>query len=323
MTSQKASQSIRLILARRAGFCRGVSRAVSEAYRLSEPELISASVLYMYGEIIHNTGVVNALLERGIVLAHDIESIPQGARVLIRAHGISPQERSKMQGRDLEIIDCTCGYVHRIHLLVRKAVHAGKTVIIVGNPNHPEVRGISGEAGDRFYVLSDPEEVNLLPAIEGNVIVVAQTTWSVEKFKQICKKLEKVIATIEIFDTICSATLARQEEVAEIAHSADLMIIIGAANSSNTLKLVDLSRDICPKTYLVQNPGEVEGILVSREYPVSVIGLSSGASAPEDLIDSVRQRIIDYYTANGRKVSCEYNKQAESNMIGNRFRDTY
>ncbi|NLZ56115.1 MAG: 4-hydroxy-3-methylbut-2-enyl diphosphate reductase [Clostridiaceae bacterium] len=323
MTPQNTFQPIRLILARRAGFCRGVNRAVSEAYRLSEPELISALPLYMYGEIIHNSGVVNALLERGIVLAHDIGSIPQGARVLIRAHGISPQERSQMQRRDLEIIDCTCGYVHRIHLLVREAAHAGKTVIIVGNPNHPEVRGISGEADDRFYILSDPEEVDLLPPLEKNVIVVAQTTWSVEKFRQICKKLEKMITTIEIFDTICSATLARQEEVAEIAHSADLMMIIGAANSSNTLKLVDLSRAVCPKTYLVQNPSEVEGILANSEHPISVIGLSSGASAPEDLIDSVRQRIIDYYTANRRKISCEYNKQAKSNMIGNRFRNTY
>lgn len=286
-------------LAKHAGFCSGVAHAVKMAEELLHrgQEFGQEVPFYMYGELIHNHIVVDRFLEKGVKLVGSVAEIPQHAVVLIRAHGITPQEMEEMRAKSLQIVDCTCGYVQRIHRIVKKAYEEQKKIIIIGSANHPEIIGINGEAENTGIIVSNLHEVEEVLASrispEDDVVVVSQTTFSVETHKKICELLRKQIAKLELFGTICMATENRQREAFALAEQSDAMIVIGSKGSSNTMKLLDTCSDACGDTYLVEHPDDIDRLLREKLRPGMRVGVSAGASSPESIIREVIHRMSE------------------------------
>ena len=213
-------------MARHAGFCFGVRRAVETAER-------SAPAVTL-GPIIHNPQVVEQLARRGVRSAGGVEAIPSGARVIIRSHGVGREAREALAAKDCEIVDATCPFVERIHDMARAASRDGAALIVIGEAEHPEVQGILGWTDSPAWAVMTAEDVESLPPLT-EARVVAQTTMVEERFREICALLQARIPKLEIHATICTATRDRQREVADIASKADAMIIIGGRRSATSL----------------------------------------------------------------------------------------
>ncbi len=267
--------------AARAGFCAGVRRAVSMAQDLIQN---SADDLTMWGALIHNARVVSELEQGGMRVVEHLEELRGGETVLIRAHGISPGLRRAILDRGCRIVDASCPFVLKIHDLVSAAAAAGKRVYITGDPRHPEVEGIVGSAGGTATVLSLPAEAEELPSWAGEAVLVSQTTFSVETFREIAEILTRQIALLEIFDTICEATENRQLEAKCMAERNDVMLVIGSRTSSNTMKLVEVCRSASRATYLIEDADAVRGLLSAGAFANRRIGVTAGASTPDSMI---------------------------------------
>ena len=294
-----------IIVAETSGFCFGVKQAVDTAYKMiDQNEKISSDSmrtapkqtkvdpdsdrpLYMFGNLIHNQTVVNELVNRGMKLARQLEDIPDGAKVLIRAHGVKPEVISKLREKNCEIIDRTCPYVKKIHRIVLDAWQDGKKILIAGTQNHPEVVGINGECHDEGIVLRNASEAEKYEFPSGNFILVAQTTFSVAEFREIGEVLKKKIAKLEIFDTICITTDRRQKEAASISSRVDMMFVLGSTSSSNTQKLLEVCSSRCGETHLIEYPEQVKSVLKNRDTDSMTIGIIAGASTPERIIREV------------------------------------
>ena len=270
-------------LSKSSGFCFGVEKAVNTAYDLAEKSAVAAAPTFMLGEITHNEVVVSDLLEKGLCLADDVSDVADESRVLIRAHGIAPIVRESLEQKGCEVFDCTCPFVHKIHRIVRAADDEGKNVIIVGKKGHPEVDGLCGECQDHFVVISSIEEAENMQFEQKTTVLVSQTTFSSNDFDKISEIIKNKIANLQIFDTICSTTANRQREAADLAASADRMIVIGSGRSSNTMKLFDICRSYCADTYLVMGSEDMVKLLPSLRMGErhQVIGITAGASTPE------------------------------------------
>ncbi len=274
-----------------SGFCFGVKNAVDSAFRmLSEKK--EGERLVMLGELTHNEKVVKELLDKGFELCGTAQEVPSGSRVIIRAHGVTPEQKATLLAKDCTVVDCTCPFVAKIHKIVRKMAEEGYEVIIAGAKGHPEVEGICGEAVDHVHVVSSLEEFNRLSLDPDNTVLISQTTFSSEIFSQICASAENKIAKNLIFDTICSTTGIRQNEAAVIAEQSDVMLVIGSSKSSNTTKLYDICSSRCVRTYLVSDAEDVSGLmakgLISQDDRV---GITAGASTPEAIILEVVHRM--------------------------------
>ena len=280
-------------LAKSSGFCFGVENAVKTAYA-NLPSNPNEKV-YMLGEITHNENVVGDLLAKGLLLVHEPEEVEEGSRVLIRAHGVTPDVFSALSDRHCQIIDCTCPFVQKIHRIVKEADSQGHPVYITGAKGHPEVVGICGECRNKSAsVISSLEEAMAIPSIEEDSIWVSQTTFSSKEFQKICEFVQKKIAKDQIFGTICYTTENRQRETADLAGVSDVMVVIGSKTSSNTKKLFDICSDRCALTYLVGGAEEVEPLLpMWRERGVKRIGVSAGASTPVSIIREVIQTMSE------------------------------
>ncbi|MBQ3222735.1 MAG: 4-hydroxy-3-methylbut-2-enyl diphosphate reductase, partial [Clostridia bacterium] len=272
---------MKTILARHAGFCFGVRRAVDTA--------AAAAPAVTLGPIIHNPQMVEALARDGVVSVDSIDEIPAGAKVVIRSHGVGRSEIEALQAKDCRILDATCPFVARIHEMVRQASEEGIPVIVIGQRAHPEVVGILGWTGPGGYTVMCAEDIQALPEME-RALVVSQTTMVKELFDQLCTLLKEKIREIDIRATICPATRDRQAETVEIASQADAMIVVGGRKSSNSEKLYRLAREKCSRTLFIETAKELDG---EKFAPSDLIGITAGASTPDCIIKEVVARMND------------------------------
>ncbi len=266
---------IAVLVASHAGFCFGVRRAVETAEK--------AAPAITLGPIIHNPQAVAQLESLGVVSADDPALIPASARAVIRSHGVSREVFDALTRRGCQVIDATCPFVARIHAMAREASDAGRPLIVVGEADHPEVQGILGWTDGPKYAVLNEEDVARLPRMECATIV-SQTTMVEEKFRYLCGLIEERIAAPDVRATICPATRDRQRECTDIAAKADVMIVIGGKESSNSRKLYSLAAALCPRTYFVESASELEGIQIR---PSDTIGITAGASTPDCIIKEV------------------------------------
>ena len=266
-------------VAKTAGFCYGVKRAVSEAYTLSKSDGKFATL----GEIIHNRFVVDDLADKGIKAYERVEDIPEGTDVIIRTHGVSKGILQEIEKKGLKVIDLTCPFVSKIHKIVEKHYNEGYQIVIVGDRNHPEVKGINGWCDDSALIIYDENEDFSGKLTNKPLCVVAQTTINRKIFGKIVQNIKNTCQTPLVFDTICNATRDRQAEAEELSKESDVMFVVGGKHSSNTKKLFEISRENAPETYLIET---------YEEIPLSVyknkrIGITAGASTPGCIIEEV------------------------------------
>ncbi len=271
-------------LARTAGFCMGVRRGMDMVLDIARKR--GKGPIYTYGPLIHNPQAIELLKRRGILPVLDPEGI-RGGMIVIRAHGISPDERSRLKEKGIEIIDATCPKVARVQGIIRKHSSMGYTVLILGDENHPEVAGLLGYAGGRGKVIQGPGDLEGLPDSE-RICLVAQTTQNVEAFEETAAEVRKRFPEAVVFDTICDSTMKRQREVRDMARTMDAMIIVGGRNSANTERLRAISEGSGTPTFLVETADELKGVALDS---YENIGVSAGASTPNWIINSVLEHI--------------------------------
>lgn len=275
-----------VILAKNAGFCFGVKRAVDTVYE----QLGADQPIYTFGPIIHNEEVVRDLKERGVTVINDIEELEQKppGTVVIRAHGVEKGVCEEIKRRGFSIIDATCPFVLKIHRLVERYSGEGCQIVIVGNEDHPEVKGIrSWSDAARTQVIASREDALAFTADRGKkVCIVSQTTFNYKKFQELVEILSKKGYDILCLNTICNATEERQSEAKHIAGSVDAMIVIGGRNSSNTQKLYEISKEECENTYYIQALGDLD---FSKLESVDNVGITAGASTPNNIIEEVHK----------------------------------
>ena len=270
-----------MVLASHAGFCFGVRRAVGTAEK--------AAPAVTLGPIIHSPQVVERLRRMGIVPVDALEKIPDGVRAVIRSHGVDRATYDALARKGCEVVDATCPFVARIHGMAREASRAGIPLVVVGEAEHPEVRGILGWTDGEKYAVLSREDVERLPHLS-KALVVSQTTMVEEKFRELCSALAGKIDRPDVRATICPATRDRQNECVEIARKAGVMIVIGGRESSNSRKLYRLAARFCPRTFFIESAAELSGV---RAAPSDVIGITAGASTPDCIIKEVVARMND------------------------------
>ncbi len=273
---------MKVILAKTAGFCFGVKRAVDTVY-----EQVGKGDVYTYGPIIHNEEVVKDLESKGVQVVEDEEELKAllHGTVVIRSHGVERRIYDVIKENSLELVDATCPFVKKIHNIVDKDSAEGKQIIIIGNRQHPEVMGIVGWCNTDPIVLENAEEANDLVLPEGQpVSLVSQTTFNHKKFNSIVEIFEKKGYNITVYNTICNATEERQKETASIAQQVDAMVVIGGRNSSNTQKLYDISKKECANTYYIQTLVDLD---LAAFESVGRVGITAGASTPNHIIKEV------------------------------------
>ena len=260
-----------IIVAKNGGFCRGVQKAVHTAMSIAPDNT------YIFGEIIHNPEVVETIARRGIRSVEKLSEVPNGATLIIRSHGVGKYVYEECAQRNIRVVDCTCEFVLRTQRIIREQYALGKKIVIIGEPTHPEVIGLNGWCDNQAYVFSsENDDFSLLP--DENCIIVAQTTYSKEKFEKIIKKLDnKVGKTLEVFSTICYTTIGRQNEAREIASQCDAVLVIGGLNSSNTNKLYDICKQYCKHVIRLESFAQFEKNTIKR---FNKVGLVMGASTP-------------------------------------------
>jgi 4-hydroxy-3-methylbut-2-enyl diphosphate reductase len=271
--------SVKVVLAGTAGFCIGVKRALEMVLKAINE---NQGKIYTYGPLIHNPQVLELLRERGISIINPGEDVPQGL-IVIRAHGIPPQERQLLEQGGGRIIDATCPRVAKVQAIIRRWAAKGCATLIVGDADHPEVRGLMGYTEGRGYVLSNPQDVANLPELH-DLIVVAQTTQSKSQFDARVQEISARFPQIQVFNTICDATASRQAEVQELARQAEALVVVGGRNSGNTQRLVEISQGTGIPTYHVETEPELDLVEMSR---YQTVGVTAGASTPHWLIGNV------------------------------------
>jgi len=282
-----------LLLAAPRGYCAGVDRAVVTVERALEAH---GAPVYVRKEIVHNKHVVEQLRERGAIFVDELsDEIPKGAVTVFSAHGVSPAVHDEAKARGLATIDATCPLVTKVHIEAKKFAEEGYTVILVGHAGHEEVEGTMGEAPESIVLVETEEDVdNLDYTGESKLAFVTQTTLSVDETASIIARLRERFPQITApkREDICYATTNRQLAVKKLATMCDLVLVIGSRNSSNSNRLVDVTRDLGTDAYLIDNEGEVmEEWLVGKK----TVGITSGASAPEDLV----QRLVEFFKERG------------------------
>lgn len=285
-------------LAKTAGFCFGVDRAVNLIYKL----LNEGKKVATLGPIIHNPQLVKELCERGVQIVSSIEDVPEGSILVVRTHGVQKSEIEAIRGAGGEYCDATCPFVAKIHRIVQKQSDKDGVVLIAGDESHPEVEGIRSYCPGRSFVFKNEKELDKLIsdcclAEEKALICVSQTTFSINEWKKCVKKLKKVCTNAVIFDTICSATSERQSEAVELSQNSDAMIVIGGRHSSNTTKLKEVSALNCP-TFLVETADELRNLDLTN---FNKVGVTAGASTPAGIIKEVLQTMSEIQETNIEK----------------------
>jgi 4-hydroxy-3-methylbut-2-enyl diphosphate reductase len=289
----------KLLLAAPRGYCAGVDRAVQTVERALD---LYGAPVYVRKEIVHNKHVVEQLRERGAVFVDQETEVPEGETVVFSAHGVAPSVHANAQTRSLRTIDATCPLVTKVHVEARKFAEQGYTIVLVGHAGHEEVEGTMGEAPDHIVLIETEADVDALEVEDPDrVAYISQTTLSVDETNTIIARLRERFPNITgpRTDDICYATTNRQAAVRQMAGQCDLVLVIGSANSSNSNRLVEVARDHGAASHLIDNEAEVREEWLEG---VRVVGITSGASAPEDLV----QRLVDFFRARGTEDVSEF-----------------
>ncbi len=282
----------RVLLLKPRGFCAGVVRAI-DIVRIAL-ETFGAPI-YVRREIVHNRYVVNELAEKGAIFVHEIEEVPDGARVIYSAHGVSPAVRESSKERHLKVIDATCPLVTKVHIEAVKFAQQGYSLVLIGHRDHDEIEGTLGEAPNVTQVVSNVADVEALQVPDPNrVAYLTQTTLSLDEARDIIHALKKKFPNIAgpHSQDICYATENRQVAVRNVAHNAGLVLVVGSTNSSNSNRLVEVSRNLGTVGYLIDNYEAIDPAWLQN---ISTVAVTAGASAPEILV----QGVIDYLRQNG------------------------
>ncbi|MCI5858139.1 MAG: 4-hydroxy-3-methylbut-2-enyl diphosphate reductase [Agathobacter sp.] len=281
---------MKVTLAKSAGFCFGVKRAVNVVYREIEK---NENPIYTYGPIIHNAEVVKDLESKGVRVINNSDelcALPAGT-VVIRSHGISAAEYEAIEQAGFSIVDATCPFVLKIHKLVKEHSESGDTVIIIGNPEHPEVQGIRGwvRKNAPVYIVSNGNDIEHLPNLDKEkVCIVSQTTFNYNKFQELVEIIKQKGYDIVVLNTICNATEERQSEAQQIASVSEAMIVIGDKKSSNTQKLFEICKNECENTYYIQTSSDMD---YSKLKSINNVGITAGASTPNNIIEEVSKNV--------------------------------
>lgn len=280
-------------VAETAGFCFGVKRAVDKVY-----ELITSGVspIYTLGPIIHNEEVVSDLEKKGVAVVSEEElSMLSGGTVVIRSHGVGKAVYDKLERLGLSYVDVTCPFVLKIHRIVERESRAGSHIIIIGDKEHPEVKGICGWCLGGYTVIKNVQEAeDFVPPAGKKLCVVSQTTFNYNKFQELVEILRKkrydnnVLNILNILNTICNATEERQKEAGSIAGEVDTMLVIGGRHSSNTQKLFEICKKECGNTYYIQTPVDLDSEMFQCS---SFVGITAGASTPKKIIEEVQEHV--------------------------------
>src|SRR3954463_10545704 len=275
----------KLLLAAPRGYCAGVDRAVQTVERALT---LYGAPVYVRKEIVHNKHVVEQLRERGAIFVEELDdSIPEGAMTVFSAHGVSPAVHEEAERRQLRTIDATCPLVTKVHREAVKFAGEGYTIVLIGHAGHEEVEGTMGEAPDHIVLVETEEDVDRLEVEDPTkVAYISQTTLSVDETRAIIGRLREKFPHIigPRTDDICYATTNRQAAVKQMAPLCDLVLVIGSQNSSNSQRLVEVARDHGAEAHLIDNAGQVQESWLEGKR---VVGISSGASAPEELVDAL------------------------------------
>ena len=281
-------------VAKTAGFCFGVQRAVDKVYELigSCPDR-----LFTLGPIIHNEEVVNDLEKKGVRVASedDLRTLPEGSTVVIRSHGVGKEVYDHLEECGLSYVDVTCPFVLKIHRIVEKESRAGAHIVIIGDPDHPEVVGICGWCMGPYTVIrTEQDALDFVFPADKSICIVSQTTFNYNKFKDLVEILSKkrydntVLNILNILNTICNATEERQKEAKSIAGEVDTMLVVGGRHSSNTQKLFEICKKECGNTYYIQTPVDLDSDMFQCS---SYVGITAGASTPKKIIEEVQEHV--------------------------------
>ena len=270
-----------LLLAEPRGFCAGVVRAIDVLDRVLDAE---EPPVYAFHEIVHNRYVVDGFRERGAVFVDSLAEVPSGARVVFSAHGVSPAVMEEARRRELRVIDATCPLVTKVHLETKKAARDGYDILLVGHRGHDEIVGTAGEATERTSVVETPDEVDTLPTRERPVFVVTQTTLSVDDTASTIAAIRERYPAAEVRNDICYATTNRQTAVRALAERAGLVLVVGSSNSSNTVRLCEVAKSTGTPAYRVDGLDEIDPAWYEG---VDVVGLTAGASVPDELLEPI------------------------------------
>jgi 4-hydroxy-3-methylbut-2-enyl diphosphate reductase len=289
----------KLLLAAPRGYCAGVDRAVQTVERALD---LYGAPVYVRKEIVHNKHVVEQLRERGAVFVDQETEVPEGETVVFSAHGVAPSVHRNAEGRALRTIDATCPLVTKVHVEARKFAEQGYTIVLIGHAGHEEVEGTMGEAPEHIVLIETEADADALEVEDPDrVAYISQTTLSVDETNAIIARLRERFPNITgpRTDDICYATTNRQAAVRQMAGECDLVLVIGSANSSNSNRLVEVARDHGAASYLIDNEA---GVREEWLEGARVVGISSGASAPEELV----QRLVDFFRARGTEDVSEF-----------------
>ncbi|MDY7030839.1 MAG: 4-hydroxy-3-methylbut-2-enyl diphosphate reductase [Thermodesulfobacteriota bacterium] len=277
---------MRIKLAKTAGFCMGVRRAMD----IVLDKINGKENIYTYGPLVHNPQAIEMLESRGVKVLHELDEEISGT-VIIRAHGVPPQELAMIQGTGLKILDATCPRVMKVQAIIKMQVKEGFNIIIVGDREHPEVVGLLGFCQGRGMVVSSIEDVNHLPEEMKKVSVVAQTTQDTSEFERIAKKIQEKFSEVKIFNTICNSTAKRQNEVLQLTKNVDGIVVIGGRDSGNTQRLVKISESTGTRTFHVETEEDLD---LKKLAGLSSIGITAGASTPSWMINRVVEKIENF-----------------------------
>lgn len=288
---------MRITIARHAGFCFGVRRAIDITFKVRQKN--PGRRLYTVGPIIHNPQVINALTRRGIGIIHDIldPKLTTGDIAIIRAHGISPEKKTQLKARGVKVIDATCPMVLKVQAIVRKAAKTADAIAIVGDKDHPEMEAHLGVAAGKGIPIQSLEDAAGVPPVK-RLAVVAQTTFEVSLFKEILQRLREKAEIIDVHDTICRSTVDRQKEVEDLARDHDTFIVIGGRTSANTKRLAEIATHQKRQVYLVETAEQLTDIDTTEMNRVAII---AGASTPQWVIEECIDKLRTIDTHDGLK----------------------
>jgi 4-hydroxy-3-methylbut-2-enyl diphosphate reductase len=281
-----------VLLAAPRGYCAGVDRAVQAVEHALD---LYGAPVYVRKEIVHNKHVVSELAERGAIFVEQETEVPEGALVVFSAHGVAPSVHANAAARNLRTIDATCPLVTKVHVEARRFAEQGYTIIMIGHDGHEEVEGTTGEAPDSIVLVETAEDVEKLEVPDPDrVAFITQTTLSVDETAGIIAALREKFPGIvsSKSDDICYATTNRQLAVKQLARECDLVLVIGSKNSSNSNRLVDVTRELGTASHLIDNASQVDEAWLEG---VETVGITSGASAPEELVEA----LVEFFRERG------------------------
>ncbi len=274
-------------VAKSAGFCFGVKRAIDMVYE----EAAKGGKVYILGPVIHNEQVVSDLESKGVKVVDNIESLDAGqdTTVIIRSHGVPEEIINRLKEKNIRIVDATCPFVSKIHHIVKEKYNEGYHIVVIGNAKHPEVEGVCGWCGNSADVIGSVEEAGKYSNYKDKKLcVVSQTTFNYKKFQDIVDILVKKSYDIVVMNTICNATEERQTEAGTIARQSDAMLVIGGKHSSNTQKLFEICKRVCPDTYFIQTLDDLD---LKKLQSFRSVGITAGASTPNNIIKEVQSYV--------------------------------